>query len=139
MPAEKITNENTGAKKSPDELNNYIRVTNPAVWLLIVAMLSLVIGALCWGILGHIDRTVETAVSVENGKVTCYVYKDDMEEVQVGMTVSYFEEEGTITEIGEESDGTYLCTIEGTSELSDGIYFGTITVEKIAPISFLME
>ncbi len=139
MPAENNTNENDGAKKTPDGLNNYIRVTNPAVWLLIAAMLSLVIGALCWGILGHVERTVETAVSVENGSVTCYVDKANIEEVKTGMTVTYFGKKGIITKIGEESDGSYLCTVEGSDELSNGIYYGTIVVEEIAPISFLMD
>ena len=39
---------------SPEELNDYIRVTTPSVWLILAAVLILVIGILAWCVLGTV-------------------------------------------------------------------------------------
>lgn len=41
--------------KSPESLNDYIKVSNPGVWMLIAGILLLLIGACVWGIFGSID------------------------------------------------------------------------------------
>lgn len=44
------------AVDSPEPLNEYIKVTTPGIWLVIIAVLMLVIGILAWIILGsHFD------------------------------------------------------------------------------------
>ena len=40
---------------SPEELNNYIRVTTPSVWLILLATLILLLGMLAWCILGTVE------------------------------------------------------------------------------------
>ena len=37
---------------SPEPLNVYIKATSPSIWLVIAAVLMLIIGILCWIILG---------------------------------------------------------------------------------------
>ena len=54
--------------KSPESLDDYIRVANPGVWLLLISIIVLLAGACIWGFFGHIDSTVPAAVHVENGK-----------------------------------------------------------------------
>lgn len=51
---------------SPESLNDYIRVTNPGVWIVIAALIVLLIGACIWGIYGRI----ECAVRAESGTVS---------------------------------------------------------------------
>ncbi len=126
-------------KKTPENMNDYIRVTNPGVWILIVAMLSLVIGALCWGIFGHVDRTLDATVYVKNGHTICYVSENYVSEIEEGMTVRYSNTEGTIREIGPADDGTNTCTIKAKRISADGYYNGTIVLEKISPVSFLLD
>lgn len=43
---------------SPEELNDYIRVATPSVWLVLLATTILLVGMLAWSVLG--------TVSVEN-------------------------------------------------------------------------
>ena len=43
---------------SPEQLNDYIRVTTPAVWLVLLALVILLAGMLLWSILGTV--TVQT-------------------------------------------------------------------------------
>ena len=39
----------------PEELNDYIRVTTPSIWIVLAAIALLVIGILCWCIFGTVD------------------------------------------------------------------------------------
>ncbi len=41
---------------SPEQLNDYIRVTTPSVWLVLVATVILLLGLLAWSIMGTIDE-----------------------------------------------------------------------------------
>ncbi len=40
---------------SPEELNNYIRVTTPSVWIVLIALVLLLLGMLAWCIFGTIE------------------------------------------------------------------------------------
>ena len=50
---------------SPEELNDYIRVTNPSVWVVLLALVLLLIGMLSWSILGTVETHDEDGI-VEN-------------------------------------------------------------------------
>ena len=43
---------------SPEQLNAYIRVSTPSVWLLLTAIVILLIGVCVWGVWGHMDTTL---------------------------------------------------------------------------------
>ncbi len=47
---------------SPEQLNDYIRVTTPTVWLVLLALVILLAGILVWGVLGSV--TAQTAEGV---------------------------------------------------------------------------
>ncbi|MCR5791508.1 MAG: hypothetical protein K6G83_16650 [Lachnospiraceae bacterium] len=40
---------------SPEELNDYIRVTTPSVWIILAAVVFLLLGLLVWAVFGRID------------------------------------------------------------------------------------
>ena len=40
---------------SPEQLNDYIKVTTPSVWLILFATLILIAGTLFWAIFGKIE------------------------------------------------------------------------------------
>ena len=40
---------------SPEQLNEYIRVARPSVWVVLGAIVALLAGVLAWGIFGEID------------------------------------------------------------------------------------
>jgi hypothetical protein len=43
---------------TPEQLNDYIRVTNPRIWILLVGLLALLAGAGFWAFFGSIPETV---------------------------------------------------------------------------------
>ena len=40
---------------SPEQLNDYIRVTTPTVWLVLLALVILLLGMLAWSIFGTVE------------------------------------------------------------------------------------
>ena len=61
------------AVESPESLNDYLKVTSPGVWLVLASVVVLLIGAILWGVFGHIRTTSPVAVKIEDGKSFCYV------------------------------------------------------------------
>lgn len=40
---------------TPEKLNDYIRVTTPSVWAVLIATVILMVGILAWGVFGRVD------------------------------------------------------------------------------------
>ena len=40
---------------SPEALNDYIRVTTPSVWIVLIALVLLLVGMLAWSIFGTVE------------------------------------------------------------------------------------
>ncbi len=48
--------------KSPEQLNDYIKVTTPSVWLILFAVIILIVGALFWAVFGTIQVNTDEGV-----------------------------------------------------------------------------
>ena len=120
--------------KSPECLDDYVRVTNPTVWLLFAAVIILLVGAVIWGTFGHIVTNVDGDMHVKNGEAFCYVAAEDISGVEVGMNVESGDAVGTVTEI----DAVKSC-VNVDIDLDDGHYDAKIIVESIRPASFVVN
>ena len=40
---------------SPEKLDDYIRVTTPSVWIVLIAIVLLLVGGIVWGIFGEVE------------------------------------------------------------------------------------
>ena len=47
---------------SPEQLNDYIKVTSPSVWIILAATLILIIGTLVWAVFGKIRVNTESGI-----------------------------------------------------------------------------
>lgn len=63
---------------SPEQLNDYIRVANPSVWLAFVAVLFLLVGICIWGIFGRLDTVLNVGAITEGEQTICYVKESDI-------------------------------------------------------------
>lgn len=142
---------------SPEQLNEYIRVSNPGVWMILGAIVLLLVGAIVWGVLGHIDTTVDAVAVSDNGQVLLYVKEEQMADVCVGQTVRINDTRATILKISAEpiavnedisdyicylgdlhsGQWVYVLTLEG--EIQQGVYSAQIVVESLSPISFVLN
>lgn len=50
---------------SPEQLNDYIRVTTPSVWLVMAALVVLLVGMLAWSVFGKVEATDAHGVTNE--------------------------------------------------------------------------
>lgn len=141
---------------SPEQLNEYIRVANPSVWIILAAVMVLLAGVIVWGVFGRVETKVETCVSVNGSVAVCYVTADDAARLKEGMTVTAENVGGKITKIPDapmqigEGISDYILYLTGFSKgsfcyavevelngLADGVYRAVITVDSVAPISFV--
>ena len=142
---------------SPEQLNDYLRVSSPSVWLCLGAIVILLIGVCVWGVLGRLDTTLHTAAIAEGGTLTCLIREEDAGRVQAGMTVSAGGERTALAELSgtpqavlEDTDpyalhvgglmaGEWVYAATAPTELPDGVYEGVITIESVSPMSFVLN
>ena len=142
---------------SPEQLNEYIKVSNPGIWMIPAAIVILLVGAIVWGVLGTLDTTLSTVAVAENGELTVYVKEADIDSIEEGMTVRIGDKEGTITEIsttpttvdgtfsdyalhvGNLVNGEWVFAIRVSGEFTDGVHNADIVVESVSPMSFILN
>lgn len=123
--------------KSPESLDDYIRVSDPGVWLLLISIIVLLAGACVWGLLGHIDSTADIVVSAENGVLTATVADVEVAE---GMLIRVADTECAVSNVEFDSDtGRLLCTVTAMTELPDGIYDAKLVTERYDPMFFIFN
>lgn len=142
---------------SPEQLNDYIRVSNPSVWIILVAVIVLLVGVCFWGIFGRLETTIGSAAVVKNGEMTIYIKEEHIGEVSEGMTVRVKDQEYVVTTVETipktipEGFDEYMLHLSGmhvgewvfgvtalNTELADGVYKAEIVVESVAPMSFIL-
>lgn len=124
--------------KSPDNLNEYIRIANPGVWTLLAAILFLLLGFCLWGLFGQIRTVVQVDAQINAGVITCRLTDEDAAVVQPGMPVLIEGQEATVSEVTVRA-GSSTCTIVSPVPLPDGQFSAQIEVENLRPISFLLN
>lgn len=144
---------------SPEQLNEYIRVARPGIWLVLAAVALLLLGVVAWGIFGSVKSVVNAAVIADGShEPYCYVRVSDMEKVRPGMSMVIAEEfEATVVSVSGDSheatkNESQILQITGSDvgelyfsvqidaeDLEPGIYKGEIIVEEIRPMTFVTQ
>ena len=125
---------------SPEQLDDYIKVTGTGMWMIMGAVILLLAGVCVWGIFGHLDTVIKAPVVVKDGTLMCYIKETDREQVAVDVPAQAY---GTLTpyamHIGGFADGEWVYTAAADTELADGVYEGEVVVESIAPAFFIFN
>ena len=77
---------------SPDQLNEYIKITNPSLVVILIAIFSILIAGMIWIFSGTVPKTVDlvgvVATNYENQeRVYCYVPIGTSKRLKEGMEV----------------------------------------------------
>ncbi len=140
---------------APEQLMDYLRVTGPGIWLILIGIIMLLAGVLIWGAAGRISTTISVPTQVEDGVLSCYVLSEDMKRADDTVEISIGDQEmeasvkdaKTITmdtddapqlyETGYLKAGKNVLVLTCDTELKDGFYQADLTTETLKPISLL--
>lgn len=162
--ASSIFNKKAADKlKNPDDLDKYVRVTNPSVWVVLTACIVLLAGLLGWGVFGTVTTNVNTSGVCVDGKVMCFLTTEDVSKIHEGnsalvdgksVTVSKVEElplsrsevsalleSDYLVSVLMEEDWVYPVTFkaeQGTPFAERVPLQASIIVERVAPISLAL-
>ena len=120
---------------SPEQLQDYMRVTNPGVWMVLAAVIVLLAGILFASVFGRLENKVKATARIENGVAKVTVQGNEAEELDEGMILRIRGEETKITDV----DWVEYDIAEATApiDLPDGNYEAVVVTEVITPIRFL--
>lgn len=122
---------------SPEQLQDYMRVTNPGIWMVLAAVIILLVGGIVCACMGKLETTKNVRATALNGTVTAEFPASEEEQIEAGMTIRVSGQEGKIRYVYEKEAGIVTCTAD--MELPDGSYDAQIVTETISPISFLIN
>jgi hypothetical protein len=162
--AKSIFNKRATEKlRSPDDLDKYLQITNPSVWVVLAACVALLAGLLAWGIFGAVTTSVSTTGVCVNGNVMCFLAGEDASKVHVGDVANVDGNHMSVASVSSvplsrkeagdtlksdylvstllEGDWAYLVKFEGSAEnLADSVPLSVqITTERIPPLSLLLK
>ncbi len=142
---------------SPEQLNDYIKVARPSVWLILGTVIALLIGVCVWGVFGTLTSTMDAVAVVKDGTATCYVTTEEAKNLTPGMEVQLGDSTGSIAlvapepvEITDDFDpyvrylggmktGEWVVLVMVDLSVPDGTYMARIVLETINPISFVLN
>ncbi len=74
---------------SPEQLDDYIHVSNPSIWIVITALLVLIAGSIVWMVTSTLETNVSTyAVKEKDGVFTAYISPDKVAAITPGTKVT---------------------------------------------------
>lgn len=143
---------------SPEQLDSYIKVVNPAIWIVFSAIAVLLIGAIIFCAVFKLEtKTVKSVAVVKNNEVTLYIAGADRQSVSSGMTVhiansDYLFPEGdmdavklftatdsAITSVIGTTDEEYAYKIKFYADIPNGVYTCSIVANEVTPLSLLLN
>ena len=160
MDMAKLSSKDEKAKKitSPEQLNDYIKTSNPGAWLIVLSAVFLLGAVFICGIFGTLNVTVKAGGIASKDTVVCYV--PDSESILEGSKVKLGDVEGTVVSVSEKpvsqakikesltvdeytvhcldlSEWNYVVEISVPENTADGYIEVEIIKETVKPVSFL--
>ena len=120
---------------SPDQLTDYLKVTGPGIWAVLIAVILLLAGITAWSAVGTLETRADARIIVEKHRAQVVI--SGSEQIEEGMKLRVASQETVIAATSTDSYGRKT----GVAELSlpDGSYDGIVVVDETKPISFLLE
>ena len=122
---------------SPEQLTDYLRVTNPGIWLILSAVGFLLAGLLVWSAVGTLETTVDARAVIRDNTARIVTVGTDSTGISAGMPLRLASQEFIISSVDVDEYGRTVAHTE--ISLPDGSYDAKIVTERIHPISFLLE
>lgn len=158
--AEQPNRDRPGKINSPQQLEDYIKVTNPSGWITLSAIAVLLCGLFCWILLGTIEEDIH-AVSLTQGQETyCFLRAEEASQLEQHMVVRMGRLSGNVKEVSSDPldysdiisaygdkarflqldvDGLYYCVTCSVPGAAAGVESVRIVVESLSPLSYILN
>ena len=123
---------------SPEQLNDYLRVTTPTVWIILVAVIILLAGMLIWSTVTTLDSYAAGTAQVKDGLLILYFDNENLaKSIEPGMKLFVGDSELTVSGMGTSETGVPFATAE--TSLADGSYPAKICYKQEQLIRLLFR
>lgn len=144
---------------SPEQLDSYLKVTSPKVWIVLCSIIVLLVGMLCWAFVGKIETSNPASCFIEDGMLYCYTTEEVVEKIDhesviklnnsdVTYEIAEIQFVGQITEEDAEfarmigvSVGERVYELVAYCDLSNSLnlQLGKVVLETVSPITFIFN
>jgi hypothetical protein len=122
---------------SPEQLQDYMRVTNPGIWMVLAAVILLLAGLLVWGSMTYIDSVAYGKAEVSQGSMLVRFDEERAaENVDVGMSVTVGESQSVIRSMGWDEQGMFALA---ETTLADGEYDAAVHYKQTQVLKLLFR
>lgn len=87
---------------SPEQLTDYLRVTNPGIWIILASIIILLGGLIVWSMVGSLETITDSVAVVENGRAKLIVNDRTYSEITSGMTIRIDDDEYCISSVDKD-------------------------------------
>ena len=122
---------------SPEQLDDYLKVSTPNLWIVLAAVVAMLVGILVWANVDYLETTINAAGTVEDGIVEIVLTGNDAEAIKEGMTVRISNLETNVEFVPYDDLGRAIAI--AFADIPEGNYKAVIVTERIHPISFLFK
>ena len=123
--------------QSPEQLNDYMKVTNPGIWIILAVVILLLGGLFAWSMVGKLETTAKATAVVEDGTAKVSLTQIAPAPITSEMSVRINSQDYHISTVEHDEHGREIAY--APVELADGNYDAKIIVETITPITFLIK
>ena len=139
-------------------MNDYIRVSNPSVWIILAAVILLLAGVFVWGLFGCLDSAFQTGGVCKDGFLTVYVSEENFAKISEKAVISVDGAELALSDIPfshvrlDDNADPYLLHLTGASAgdwvyvlkvdaagMKDGIISVSVITERVRPLDFVLN
>ena len=131
---------------SPEQLHDYMRVTSPKLWMILTAAIVLVVGFVVAASVFTMENSRDLQVSVNRSEeqepfIMFSLPLKEKDVIEVGMPVEFGGYQGKVESIFQDSENVNGLVELGAGQKTpaEGTYDGKVIIERVNPISFLLN
>ncbi len=140
---------------SPEQLNEYIHVTSPSIFMMLGAVIAILIGTVIWGLTGTISTHTAVSAVCNDGNLTAYIDSQYAADLSADSVIEVNGTEYAITAVTNQarageilkaeelpkygiSANSLVIGVSASTSLADGVYEATVIMMKMRPADLII-
>ena len=123
---------------SPEQLDRYLNVTTPAMWVVLAAVLLFLTGMIIWGVVTSVESRAQVQVAAKSGILYVSFPETSLpDKAGEGMVLRVAGRETPILDFQKDSGGPAVAVAR--EELPDGVYPGEVVYWRQTLVELLLK